>query len=460
MASLADASKDTIASKPTWKGPKGKPFIGVAQDLKRDPLGYFEELMLTYGDMVPFSIGPNPVVMLNHPDGIKHVLQDRYENYPKSRFYRSFKPILGRSIFMSSGQTWLKQRRSSSPSFGGSRFEFMAKQIAGATQTTVDRWDSCARQGKSVELIYEMMRLTLDGVTRALLDTHLEADYERLHHALTAALRETERHVWSPIHLPMSLIRVLHPRYHRAIRDLDEIIWEVIEQRRQHPSNDGGLLNLLIDHFKRDHPHDQALLRDQVMAMLVTGHESTSCALAWTLFLLMEHPEEMAIVRAEIETVLGDRTAGLEDLPKLERLSWAFEEALRLYPPVWTISRMAQTDDQIMGMPIKKGTTVMLCPYAVHRHPEYWPEPHRFRPTRFSPEERDSRPRYAYFPFALGPRVCLGNRFAMMEGKIMLSMLLQNFDLSLVPGQDTRPVPMVTLRPINGFHTMVQRRAA
>ena len=441
-------------------GPKGAPVVGIAHELRKDPLNYFVGLMRDYGEFVDFKIGMAPIIMLNGPDAVKHILQDHYEDYPKSRFYRPFKPILGRSIFTSTGETWLSQRRTASPCFGGARFQFMADRIVGATRKMLDRWDDFDRGSEPVEIVHEMMRLTLDGVTQALLDMDFIENYEEVHDALTVILRETEKRVWSVAPPPDWLALMTRPRYRRAVETIDRVVRGIIDERRRNPRDSGGLLTTLIEAHDAEGSGDEGLLKDQVVAMIATGHESTACALAWTFYMITQHADVRERVYAEVDEALGGRDPRADDLSALQYTGWVFEEAMRLYPPVWTISRTATRDDEVCGKPIPKGTTVMLSPYAMHRNPEIWPEPEEFRPERFHPDEVAKRPRYSYFPFGGGPRVCLGNRFAMMEAKIMMAMVIQRYRLSVLPGQEIVAEPMITLRPRNGIRMDLERRSA
>lgn len=458
MESQFEAS--TATTRRAHSGPRGLPLVGVALDLRRDPLRYFVDLMLEYGEVVRFRIGQRPIIMLNHPDDIKHVLQDNHQNYHKSPFYRAFRPIFGQSIFLSEGKTWLDQRRTAKPAFGGPRFDFMTNQIGAAAADMLGRWDSAERQGKRVELVEEMMRLTLDAVTRALLDMRLNAEYRRIHEALTVILRETERRVWSVFPLPEWLTELTRPRYREAISSLDQIVWSAIEECRRDPRDSDGLLSTLVKAYEAGTPANDRTLRDQVCAMIATGHESTACALAWTLYIMATDPLAERLIYREVDEVLHGRVPTVEDIPRLTNIEMVFQEAMRLYPPVWTISRIALTDDYVRGTRIPKGTTVMLSPYAVHRHPAIWEKPEQFAPSRFSAEAVASRHRYAYFPFGGGPRVCLGNRFAMLEAKVILAMAAQRYRFSLEPDQTIEAEPMITLRPRNGIFVHLTRRAS
>lgn len=427
-------------------GPAGLPLIGIAASIRGDPLHYFVDLMHRYGDAVWFRIGRAPVVMLNHPRAVRHVLQDNHRNYHKSAFYAPLKPLLGRGIFLSEDATWLEQRRRARPSFAGPRFEFMAGRIVDSTADMLERWRARGADA-TVHVLPEMMRLTLDSAARAFFATELTDQHVDVFDALTVMLRQAERRVWATIPVPDRLAMYARPSYRRAVAELDGFVWSLIDERRRNPLGEDDLLTRLVRAYEPVDDHDQSVLRDEVVSIVTAGHETTACALAWALCLLSQHAEAAERLRREVDEVLGGRTPTLEDLDRLDYTRMVFEEAMRLYPPVWTLSRVALEDDEAGGVAIPAGTTVMLCPYAVHRHPAFWPDPERFDPERFAPGADSDRPRHAYFPFGGGPRVCLGNRFAMMEGQVMLAMLAQAVDVVLEPGQSLEPEPMITLRP-------------
>lgn len=449
------AASDENAAPAARRGPRGLPVLGVARDLRRDPLKYFVDLMLTYGDVVWFRIGPADVVMLNEPDAVRHVLQGNHRNYHKSRFYEAFRPLLGRGIFLAEDDAWLSQRRVAVPSFGGPRFAPMAAAVASAARDLLDRW--AASPDGVVDVMPEMMRVTLDAVTRAFFHLDIVGEHDALHDAFTVILRHTERRVWSPLPLPERLDAILHPEYRAAMATLDGVVDRLIDDRRRNPLESDDLLTALIAAHD-GHPDGRQLLRDEVVSMIAAGHESTACALAWCLCLLSRHPEAADRLRAEADA-LGGAEPGFGDLARLPFARMVFDESMRLFPPVWTISRRAIAEDRIGDTVIPAGTTVMLCPYAVHRNPKHWRNPEGFDPARFAPGGEAERARYAWFPFAGGPRVCLGQRFAVMEAQIILTMIAQRFDLELMPGETMAPEPMITLRPRTGTRMRLVARA-
>ena len=430
--------------------PGGYPVVGILPQLKRDQLGAFVDLVSRYGDSIELPLGPNKVLMLNHPTAVEHVLQRNAANYHKSPYYGPLKPILGDGIFLAEDEHWLHQRRSAVPGFQGCQLKRMTETMRSATADMLGRWEAGRRDGAPLDLVPEMMGIALDIVLRTLLSYRLRGDDgAQVMHALTVILREAERRVWSLLPLPLAVPTPRNQALKQSLAVLDALVRRVVEQRRASGERGEDLLQLLID-AQPDMVASgmpETLLRDQVLSTILAGHETTANALSWTFIQLSRHPEVLARVRAELDAVLGGRDPDFEDIHELSYTRQVFMEAMRLYPPVWTLSRQAMADDEVDGIAIPKGRTVMLCSYAVQRRPEYWPNPEGFDPGRFAPEAMRERPRHAYFPFGGGPRKCLGERFAMLEAMIIMAMVLQRYRLDLAPGQRIVPEPMITLRP-------------
>ena len=438
-------------------GPKGLPLLGIMLDVHRDPLRFFTDLEREFGDVVHFNLGLDPVVMLNHPRDIKHVLQDNHENYHKSKFYKPLQPLLGGGMFLSEGKTWLEQRRTARPAFQGPRFDALANDIVSATTDMLEGWETHARNRTSFDAMEAMMKLTLDVVMRAFFSTKFTSAQANVYDALTVMLKRAEYDVWSPLSLPQWVPTRGNREYREALAELDAFIYGVLEQRRKDPGEHHDLLSMLLAWHAVNGRADK-LLRDHILSLSLAGHETTANALSWAWYLLSEHPDVRARLQAEFDQVLGGRKAGFADLAKLDYARKVFEETLRLYPPVWTISRAPLADDATGSAKIRKGTTVMLSPYVVHRRREYWPDPERFDPERFTPEMVAIRPQHGYFPFGGGPRTCLGNRFGMMEGQLIMATIMQRFTMTLDPDCVIEPEPMITLRPRNGVHVTVAKR--
>lgn len=442
-------------------GPQGHPIVGNLLDIKRDPLGYFVNLQERYGDVVPIKMGFDTVLMLNNPVHIKHVLQDNYRNYSKSKYTQKLRPLLGDGIFLAEGESWLHQRRSSLPAFKGLSLARMADKMVEATAETLDRWDRELAGGQQFDMSREMMRLTLDIVFRTLFTVRLDDRSDAIFHNLTLVLREFERRVWAPTRIGEYLPTKTTRKFRRALRELDELVYAIIAARRKDAGNYGDLLDLLFEaHGGADPSAETArLLRNQIISFVIAGHETTAVSMSWCWLVLSQNPAIEKRVVDEIEQALQGRAPNFKDLPALSYSSLVFEEAMRLYPPVWSMSRTAVEDDFAAGLHIPAGTTVMLCPYVVHRNANLWPNPEGFDPERHTKAASEQRHPLAYFPFGGGPHVCLGRRFAQMEAPLVMSMILQKYHVDLIPGRVIEPEPIITLRPKNGLWMALRERS-
>lgn len=455
-ATLTVNEAEGVLGAPMPPGPKGWPLLGEIPAIRRAPLDYFAGLSQRFGPVVSYAIGRDRITMVNAPDLVKHVMQDNADNYRKSKFYRPLAPVLGRGIFLAEGRPWVNQRRKLVSGFKGPRFPDMAKQVVDAADDMLARWEETCRSGDVIDMSSEMMHIALDGVARALFNIRVGGEHGAIYNGLTVTLSDAERRVWSPLNLPRWVPTKSNRAYKDALVQLDRITRQIINDRRRADNPPEDLLTTLIETYEGE---DDSLLRDEVLSILLSGHETTANALAWVWTVLAAHPDIEARVVEEAERVLGGRLPTWEDLPKLDYISRVFEETLRLYPPVWTLSREALADDVVGGYRVKGGTTVQICPYAMHRNPDLWPDPERFDPDRFLPEEVEKRDRYAYIPFGGGPRVCLGKRFAMMEAPFLIAMVVQRYKMIPATDAPVEPEPMITLRPKGGVPVRLQRRA-
>lgn len=441
--------------------PPAYPVLGHLPAIRRDPLRYVANLVTEYGDVIPLKLGPHRVLMVNHPDHIKHVLQDNFRNYRKSDFYEAVRPLLGDGIIMSDGEDWLSQRRTMVPAFQGIHLTRIGQAMTNAISDMLDRWEGDQLTGRPFDIAAEMMRVALDALVRALFGGRSGKQNDAFFDAITVVLQRSEKRVWALANLPLSIPTPSNVKFVSALRELEAIVHGMIEERRANPQAGEDLLSMIMEAYDLGGTEpDLKMLRDQVMSMLLAGHETTANALNWTWYLLSKNPFAERRVREEVESVLGGRTPEFADLPKLSYTKMVFEEAMRLYPPVWTMSRAALEPDRLGDHEVEPGTTVMLCPYAVQRNPIYWPNPEGFDPERFSEEAKKARPRYAYFPFAGGARVCLGQHFATMEAQLLIAMVMQRCRLDLVPGQTVEAQPMITLRPRDKLMMVAQSAQA
>jgi len=447
MAATSVVQPGPGRSQPAARGPRGLPLVGVAPRIKRDPLAFAVRMVRDHGDIVPLNVAGQRVVMVSDPTLLAHVMQRNAANYRKSRFYEGVIPVLGEGFLTSEGDTWLRQRRASAPAFKGAALAAMCADMGAAVDATLERWQTPAETGAAIDIAPEMMRQTLQIAVRTLFGSTLDDDTaQAVSDALAVVLRTAERRVWAVASLPLWVPTAQHRAFAEAVRVMDRVFVDLIEARRSSGARPGDLLDLLCDAYARE----PRMLRDLVISILLAAHETTASGLAWTFYLLSRHPEWAARVREEAGTVLGDAPPDIKALHQMPMTRAVFEEALRLYPPLWTYSREAVGRDSLGEVPLRKGDTVMICPYAIHRNPRVWPDPDSFAPERFIGEATRRRHAYSYLPFAAGPRSCLGDRFAMTEAMIVLAKTLQRYSLDLVPGHPVVPEPMITLRPRHG----------
>jgi cytochrome P450 len=435
---------------------------GSLPERKSNPLGLYLRARQQYGDVVRYRMGPIHVQQLTHPHHVKHVLADACARYPKGTVFDKTRPLVGNGLLTSEEDFWKRQRRLAQPAFHRERLAALGTMMTETAATALQQWEALVTAGKPIPVAQEMMRLTLQVAVQALFSTDVSAHAETVGDAFTQALEITNERIVSPLPYLPRLYRLPTPgnrAFQQALDTLDRIVGDIIRQRRSVEEKHDllGLLMAARDEETGERMND-AQLRDEVMTLLLAGHETTATGLAWTFHLLAQHPEVEATLHAEVDAALGGRTPTVADLPRLRYVGCVFEEAMRLFPPIWAIPRVPREDDEVGGFRIPKGEILILVPYVTHRHPDFWPDAERFDPTRFLPERSKDRPRWAYLPFGGGQRQCIGNSFAMMEAQLVLAMVAQRFRLRGVPGVPVVPEPLVTLRPRGPLPMVATRR--
>ena len=441
-------------------GPKGLPIIGSTLEALREPLPFLLRSREEFGDVVRFKFGPFDYFMINDPDVVRHVLVENEKNYTKSRNYIGLRWVLGEGLLLSEGEHWRKQRKLAQPAFHRGRLAGFADQMSRATRDLLSEWRASETDG-AFDIHREMMRLTFRIVGLTLFSSDVEGDARDVGEAMDVAMVWANDHAESFIRIPPSFPTPANFRFKKAMKTLDGLVYRIIAERRAKPAGERGddLLGMLMEAVDENTGHgmtDQQL-RDEVLTMVLAGHETTANLLTWTFRLLSEHPDVERRVREEALRVLGpDRDPVLDDVKKLEEARLVLEETLRLYPPAWMFERQAVAADRLGGFDIDGGDIIGICPYVMHRHPKHWENPEGFDPARFRPERAASRPRYTYLPFGGGPRTCIGNHFAMMEAQILLAMIVRDYRLELDPSHPVVLDPVITLRPKRGVR--VRRR--
>ena len=408
----------------------------------RDPIGSLEGLARDYGDVVHWTFGGRPAYLLKNPEHIRRVLVADHRSFMKGRALQVTKRVLGEGLLTSEGEHHDAHRRLIQPLFHAERIRDYAETMIAASARVRERW----REGERLDVQREMARLTLAIVGETLFSTDLEAEADEIGEALTVSLDGLNLfmlpHTDVLERLPLPPVR----RFHAARGRLDETIERLLDERRANGAEREDLVSVLLA-AEREHGWSRAQLRDEAMTILLAGHETTASALTWTWYLLARHPHVEAELHAEVDRVLGGRLATAEDLPALRETDRIVSESMRLYPPAWLLGRKALVPYELDGHLIPEGSIVIVSPYVTHRDPRFYPDPLVFDPSRWTDEERRKRPRYAYFPFGGGPRVCIGEGFARTEAVLALATLTQRWRLALPPGYEARLHPRVTLRP-------------
>lgn len=443
---------------PRPPGPSNLPIVGNLHTFRLNPLQFLTKTAREYGDLAYFRLGPQHAYLLNHPDFVRHILVTNQGNFTKSRALQRSKILLGEGLLTSEGQHHTQQRRLVQPGFHRDRLASYARVMSDYAVRLRERW----KPGATIEVSHEMMRLTLSIVGKTLFSADIEASASEIGEAMTNVLKMFHL-LMMPFSeyiekLPLPSMR----RFEKARAHLNATIYSLIRERRESKADTGDLLSMLL--LARDDETNGAQMidqqvRDEALTLLLAGHETTAQALTWTWYLLSQNPECERLMHDEVDSVLEGRAPAFDDLPRLPYTEMIFAESLRLYPPAWGVSRKAKEDFNLGSARIPAQSICILSPYVTHRDARWFPNPERFDPQRWTPEARESRPKFCYFPFGGGARVCIGERFAWMEGVLVLAALAQKWKLRLVEPQRVEPLALITLRPKHGVQMIVEPRA-
>jgi cytochrome P450 len=433
-------------------GPPGLPLVGHLPAFLADKLGFLMSCADRYGDVVKLRIG-EPTYLLTNADDIRHVLIGNPSGYNKTPRLTSArgKRLSGSGLQTSFGEDHLRQRRLLQPLFhrriAETFFDVMLRRI----QCRTAHWSD----GAGLDIAREMEMLALSIIIDSLFGDGFR-DADQLAAAITIRRRYIEYIYGSLFPFPEYLPSRTLLRYRRAQRTIDE----TIDREIHAPGSVNSFTTMLRDvTYPGGFRMTEKQVRDEILALMSTGYETIGDALSWTLYLLGQHPVIESAVLDELRQVLQGRLPEVADIPRLRYTRMVFDESMRLYPPTWIFVRIAMENDRLpSGVAIMRGAKLYLCQYVMHRRPNYFPEPDRFDPQRFTEEARESRHRFAYFPFGGGPHTCIGEQFALLEGISILAVLLPRFQFQLEPGQTVAPRPTITLRPKNGIRVRIRSR--
>jgi cytochrome P450 len=443
----ADVSDTLDALDRRPPGPGRQEFVKA---WRSDPLSTVIDLAKTYGDILVYEMRRIPGYLLSHPDYVREVLVTQSAKFIKGFGLQDMRIIMGDGLVTSDGDFHRRQRRLAQPAMHHQRVLGYSEVMGEFSARTWDRW----KPGQQIEVDYEMTQLAMSVVAKTLFDIDLdEGEGKRVRDA-AITLSEGFNYFTPPS------MQMRRQAAHDAAHDLDRLVYGFIKDHRESGEDRGDLLSMLI--MARDEEADGGMMndrqvRDEAVTILLTGHETSAKALTWTFYLLSQHPEVEERFHREVDA-LGGHLPTHEDLPRLEYTHKVLSESMRVYPPVWLMDRVAAADVQIGEHVIRPGSMVFVSQWVTHHDERWWPDPFTFDPERWTEEAEERRPKYAYFPFGGGPRLCYGEAFTWMETMLAMVTIAQKWQLRLVPGHPVEPQPRVTLRPKHGMQMTVQLR--
>ncbi|GAB4378857.1 MAG: cytochrome P450 [Elainellaceae cyanobacterium] len=439
--------------------PKGTPIWGHTIAFSQDPLGFLTHCGREYGEIVPLRFGAARAFLLIQPAHIEQVLKEQRGLTKNSPAWNALKTLVGEGLLTSDGEFWARQRRLMQPVFHQQRITGYGETMVAYTEALLQTW----QDGEIRDIHHDMMQLTLNIVTKTLFNVDMQGtEAQTVAHALDVAME------WflsrrKQAFLPLAWIPTpMNQRYKKALQDMDQVLYQLIQQRRQSQEKPGDLLSMLIavkDEVDGSQMSDLQL-RNELATLMLAGHETTANALSWSWMLLAEHPDVYQRLIQELDTVLAGRSPTVADLPRLPYCHWVIKESMRLYPPVFSIARTTANPYNLAGYSIPANSILIFSPWVMHRSDRYFVNPEQFQPERWANDLEKQLPKGVYFPFGDGARICIGKGFALMEAVLLLATIAQNFQLTLVPDHPIALFPSITLRPQYGLKMTVTARSA
>jgi cytochrome P450 len=426
---------------------------GCVWSFRRDPLALLME-SASYGDISCFKFGRKYFYLLNHPDLIRELFVGRAAEVRKSRAIRNSKHLLGRGLLTSEGELHRKQRQLAQPAFVPSRVAGYAQVMVKRAQAMAESWG----EGRAIDIHSEMMRLTLAVVAKTLFDAELDVNVKKIARYVATCVELFNRAMmpWCRsldyLPLPSNVAFVI------ARQRLSKIVTDLIADRRANPGDRGDFLSILLDSCDGKQVMSDKQVRDEAITIFLAGHETTAIALTYTWYAMAKHPEAAAMVYEEVDRVLGERLPTVDDLEELKNVRMVISEAMRLYPPVWTLGRELLVDCEFGDYLVPAGTLVLGSQYVMHRDPRYFPEPEKFDALRWEPTKAAGRPKYSYFPFGGGPRHCIGESFATMELVMAVATIARHWRMELPANHQLSLRATITVRPRGGMPVKLHKR--
>jgi cytochrome P450 len=448
MASLTSAISPPVSSVPHVPG---LPLLGNLLAFRRDRLA-LQDTAARVGPIARLMLGHIPVYVVTDADLAHEVLAEQSGAFKKSAGLQFLRPMLGDGLLLAEGDDHKRHRKLLAPAFAPKRLEKYGEVMVDETIKQLASW----RHGQRRDLSHEMMEVTLAIAGRTMFGADVRGDAAQVSAALELGMRAQVANLRSPIQLGYEWPLPRHRQMRRAVKMLDEVVYRLIAEGRKRGTDRGDVLSILLLARDEDGGLTDKQVRDEVMTLLLAGHETTANALTWTWFELGRHPDVLAKLADEVDA-LGDRAVTVEDLPKLPYHAAVIDEAMRVHPPVYMTGREAARDVVIGGHQLPKGSIVAVNIRGIHRRADYYPAPHAFLPERMMPDAKKARPRHHYLPFGAGPRICIGAHFALLEAQLALATMVQRIRVRLVSDR-IEPEPLVTLRPRGGMPVVIELR--
>lgn len=447
-------------SKTTIPNYKGKGYLARQREFFKDPLDFSISKAEEMGDFFYSHMLLKKIFFISNPEIIKHILQTNQKNYRKSPAYDQLKLALGNGLVTSEGDFWKKQRRLAQPAFHKKKLETLFNSMVGVCENYISKLKINCQEQERRNISLEMMTVTADIVLKCLFSSDNENDQQELYRTMSSSQEYIMHCIHKPLSIPWSFINGRRRKFFKDLKVFDDVIQEMVEERRKSKELPMDLLTMLLE--AKDEETGEGMsdrqLRDEAITIFAAGHETSANALSWTLYLLTQHPSILERLRAEVDRVLGNRSPSFGDVRALQYTLQVIEEGMRLYPPAWVVGREAIDDDEIKGQKVPRKSIIFMGVYALHRHPDLWENPNDFNPDRFSPEKVKERSRWNYLPFGAGPRMCIGNNFALMEMQLVLALLVRHFDFSIIKEHKVEMQPLVTLKPKYGIMMKIKER--
>lgn len=437
--------------------PQGHWLMGSFSDFQANPVEFLSRTAYEKGDVSCFRMGPTYIYLVNNPELIHHMFVNQADIFYKSNFAkRSLNKLLGNGLVLSDGSFWKRQRKLAQPAFHHHRIASYGEAMVASTLSKIKTW----KPQDTLQIDVEMAQLALDIMSKTIFTLDAIEDAQAVTTTMSQMQEALSKRLLAAVQLPDWIPTPNNIKTKKVLDALNKLIFGIIEDRRRSNEDRGDIISMLLlarDEETGEQMSDQQL-RDELLTLFIAGHETTANTLTWVWYLIAQHPEIEQKLYEELDAVTAGRTPTFQDLMSLKYNEMVIKESLRMYPPAWILVRQPNADVEVGGYQIKKGTTVFVSPYVTQRDARYYPDPETFMPERFSPDSEKKIPPYAYIPFSGGPRVCIGNSLAMMQMRLIVATIMQQFRLRYTHTKPLKPASLITLVPEGGLTLKVENR--